>query len=169
MADFLLAFEPMIVNEGGYKLTNDPNDKGGMTYAGIARNSWPKWAGWSVIDAGGAPQADLVRGFYRANFWTPLRLEEVENQKLAQCIFDFGVNAGTATAAKLAQLSVGVTPDGVIGAKTLKALNAINPEVFVLRFTLAKVARYAQIATRDKSQKAFLLGWINRALREAAV
>ena len=44
MSEFQPAFESMIVNEGGYKLTNVSGDKGGMTYAGIARNRWPNWS-----------------------------------------------------------------------------------------------------------------------------
>ena len=168
MADFLPAFERMIVNEGGYVLHNVKGDRGGQTYAGIARNRWPNWAGWTVIDAGGEPQADLVRGFYRANFWTPLRLEEIKDQQVAQNIFDFGVNAGTGTAAKLAQIVVRTTPDGKIGPKTLAAINELLPEVFVLRYSLAKLTRYRDIVQRDRTQIKFLLGWINRTLKEAA-
>lgn len=168
MADFLPVFERMIRNEGGYVLTNDPNDRGGQTFAGIARNRWPRWAGWSIIDAGGEPQADLVRGFYRANFWTFLRLDEVQNQDVARTLFDFAVNAGTGTAAKLAQIVVGTTPDGKVGPKTLAALNAADPDLFMARFALAKVARYRDIVTKDRSQLQYLLGWINRTLKEAA-
>lgn len=165
MADFLPAFEKMIVAEGGYLLHNVAGDKGGQTYAGIARNRWPNWSGWAIIDAGGEPQADLVRGFYRANFWTAMRLEEVKNQQVAEMLFDFGVNAGTGTAVKLAQITVGATPDGRIGPKTLAALNAADPEKFALAYTLAKIARYRDIVARDRSQIKFLVGWINRALK----
>ena len=168
MADFLPAFERMIVNEGGYKLHTVAGDRGGMTYAGIARNAWPRWAGWAVIDAGGAPEAETVRGFYRANFWTPLRLEEVQSPDVVRSLFDFAVNAGTGTAAKLAQVVVGVTPDGRVGPKTLAALNMTDPDVFGPRFALAKIARYRDIVTRDRTQGKFLLGWVNRTLKEAA-
>lgn len=168
MAEFLPAFERMIVNEGGYVLHTVADDKGGMTYAGIARNRWPQWAGWSIIDAGSEPQADLVRGFYRANFWTALRLEEVKDQDVARTLFDFGVNAGAGTAAKLAQVVVGTTPDGRIGPKSLAAINAADPHLFLARYALAKLARYEQIVTRDRSQGKFLLGWLRRTLKEAA-
>lgn len=168
MADFLPAFESMIINEGGYVLHTVEGDKGGMTYAGIARKRWPQWAGWALIDQGGEPQADLVRGFYRANFWTAMRLEEVQDQKVARNLFDFGVNAGTSTAVKLAQVVVGTTPDGRMGPKTLAAVNATDPEKFLLAYTIAKIARYRDIVTKDRSQGKFLLGWINRTLREAA-
>ena len=36
MADFDPAFDKMIRNEGGFKLTNIAGDRGGQTYAGIA-------------------------------------------------------------------------------------------------------------------------------------
>lgn len=67
MADYLPAYERMIRREGGYRLTNDPADRGGMTFAGISRNRWPDWEGWRQIDAGGEPEAEDVRAFYRAH------------------------------------------------------------------------------------------------------
>ena len=168
MSDFLPAFERMIANEGGYVLHTVEGDRGGMTYAGIARNRWPKWPGWQSIDAGDTPSAEMVRGFYRANFWTAMRLEEVQSQDVARTLFDFGVNAGTGTAIKLAQIVVGTTPDGKMGPKTLAALNNYDPGLFLARYALAKLARYEQIITRDSSQRGFLLGWVRRLLREAS-
>lgn len=169
MAEFLPAFESMIVNEGGYVLHDVPGDRGGQTYAGISRKNWPSWPGWAALDAGGDPPVHEVREFYRLNFWMPLALNLVQDQAVARTIFDFAVNAGAATAAKLAQLVAGTTPDGKIGPKTLAAINAMPPEVFALRYTLAKLARYEQIVRRDRSQSKFLLGWLSRALKEAAI
>jgi len=168
MAEFLPAFERMIVNEGGYVLHTVAGDRGGMTYAGIARNFHPSWQGWKVIDQGETPPAELVRQFYRSNFWAPLRLDDVEHQEVAGNLFDFGVNAGLSTAAKLAQLVVGATPDGKIGAKTLQALNAIDTDLFVARYALAKIARYRDIVRKDRSQIKFLVGWVSRALHGSA-
>ena len=168
MADFIPAFEKMIVNEGGYVLHTVQGDRGGQTFAGIARNAWPKWEGWAVIDRGGRPDAETVRRFYRENFWQPVRGDEIDNQDVARTLFDFAVNAGARTAAILAQTVLGVTPDGRPGPKTISALNAIDPEKFILAYALAKLARYRDIVTRDRSQQKFLLGWLNRTLREAA-
>ena len=121
-----------------------------------------------MIDQGETPPADLVRQFYRSNFWHPLRLDEVEHQDVAGNIFDFGVNAGISTAAKLAQLVAGTTPDGKIGAKTLQSLNGIDPDLFVARYALAKIARYRDIVTGNRTQQRFLVGWINRVLKGAS-
>ena len=168
MADFLPAYEQMIVNEGGYTLHQVAGDRGGMTYAGIARNRWASWVGWKLIDAGQVPPVDLVQGFYRGNFWNTLQLDRVTDQAVARSLFDFAVNAGVGTAARLAQIAAGTTPDGAIGPKTLAALNAIAPDLFLARFALAKLARYEQIVSRDRSQERFLLGWVRRTLKEAA-
>lgn len=168
MADFAPAFEKTLLAEGGYTLSNHPADRGGQTFAGIARKRWPHWAGWAEVDRGSTPSAELVRSFYRAHFWEPLRLDGLEHQRMAETLYDFGVNAGTGTATKLAQIVVGTTPDGVLGTKTLVALNAHQPDLFLARYALAKLARYEQIVSRDSSQRVFLLGWVRRTLKEAA-
>lgn len=168
MTDFSTAFESMIRNEGGYKLHTVSGDRGGMTYAGIARNAWPNWGGWRDIDHGEIPDTELVREFYKVNFWDRVRGDDIADQQIARTVFDFAVNAGTGTAIKLAQIVVGVTPDGAIGPKSMAALNAMDSDKFKLAYALAKVARYRDIVARDRSQAKFLLGWINRTLREAA-
>lgn len=163
MADFLPAFESMIRNEGGYVLHDVLGDRGGMTYAGIARNMNPNWPGWAKLDNGDQVPAQMVRDFYRANYWEPIKGEQISSQVIAQTIFDFHVNAG-AVARKLAQLVVGATPDGAIGEKTIALLNSYDEQKFVMAYALAKIARYRDIVTRDRTQAKFMLGWINRTL-----
>lgn len=163
MADFLPAYEAMIVNEGGYVLHNVPGDRGGLTYAGIARNMNPQWAGWPLIDAKQDVPAQLVREFYKRNFWDNILGDELQHQATAQSIFDFHVNTGR-PARVLAQVVVGATPDGSFGPRTVRLLNDYNPDKFVMAYALAKIARYRDIVTRDRTQQKFLLGWINRTL-----
>jgi len=165
MADFNPAFEKMISDEGGYQLTNIPGDRGGQTYAGIARKPNPDWAGWEFIDRKDFGSATpLVREFYKSNFWDRVRGDELTNQAIAETIFNFAVNTGIGVASKLAQLIVGTTPDGAIGPKTLERLNICTAEKFVPAYTLAKIQRYVNICMKDRSQSKFLLGWTRRAL-----
>jgi lysozyme family protein len=165
MADFAPAFEKMLHDEGGMQLTNIPGDRGGMTYAGIARNANPDWAGWQFIDRkdfGSATQ--LVREFYKVNFWDRVRGDELTNQAIAETIFNFAVNTGVGVASKLAQLIVGVTPDGAIGAKTIERLNICTAEKFLPAYALAKIQRYVDICMKNRDQSKFLLGWVRRSL-----
>ena len=163
MADFQPAYERMIRDEGGYVLHNVPGDRGGQTFAGIARNMHPRWPGWAIVDSGGTPSAQVVWDFYKQNFWDDILGDQITHQAVAADIFNFYVNTGR-PAKVLAQLVVGATPDGAIGPRTVVALNAADPEKFVLAYAIAKITRYRDIVTRDRSQMKFLLGWINRTL-----
>ena len=167
MAKFEPAFEKMILNEGGYVLHNVSGDRGGQTYAGIARRFHSNWQGWEIIDRGDMDNPDLtqrVRDFYKENFWDKVKGDDINDQRIGETLFDFAVNAGIRTAAKLAQIVVNATPDGIIGPKSVAELNKFDEETFIPRYALAKIARYAEICKRDSSQKKFLLGWINRTL-----
>jgi lysozyme family protein len=165
MANFVLAFEQMIKDEGGYVLHEISGDTGGSTYAGIARNKNPHWEGWSAVDKKDfASATPLVREFYRREFWDKMRGDEITSDEVASSIFNFGVNAGMGMAVKMAQIVVGATPDGGVGAKTIELLNQQNGADFRKSYALAKVARYAEICNRNKTQSKFLLGWLNRTL-----
>jgi len=166
MADFGPAFDKMIADEGGYQLTNIPGDRGGMTYAGIARNPNPDWPGWALVDRKefGGPLTSMVREFYRQRFWNVVRGDEIRDQAIAETIFNFAVNTGTSVAIKLAQVIVGATPDGGIGPKTVELLNKCTAEKFLPSYAISKIQRYANICNRDRGQSKFLLGWINRTL-----
>jgi len=163
MADFLPAFEEMIRDEGGYVLHDVEGDRGGMTYAGIARNMNPDWAGWEFIDKKQDVPTNLVRDFYRQRFWDDIKGDKINNQRVASAIFNFYVNTGR-PAKTLAQVVIGVTPDGSFGDKTVAQLNTMDVDKFVMAYALAKIARYRDIVTRNRTQMKFLLGWINRTL-----
>lgn len=172
MADFEAAYERTMQAEGGYVLHEVDGDRGGMTYAGIARKMNPQWAGWQYIDAGQVPPTSLVREFYREGWWQPIQGDRIVSQRIAESVYDFAVNTSAfgrpMVAVKLAQLVVGATPDGVVGDRTLAALNAADPALFEARYCIAKIARYRDIVRRDRTQAKFLLGWLNRALQGVA-
>ena len=177
MANFEPIFEKVILLEGGYILHEVPGDRGGMTYAGISRNSWPSWIGWIKVDRKefDSQLRSLVSTFYKYNFWDEIQGDKINSQIVAYHIFAFGVNAGLRTAKKIAQQALGVIDDGIFGFKTMAAINKIDndssEEIFKLRYTLHKIFRYKNVAYQDKRRKndkiqsnlKFLIGWINRA------
>lgn len=169
MSAFDDAFEAMIRREGGYKLHTVQGDTGGMTYAGIARNKNGQWPGWAYIDRGEIPPTQLVRDFYLTGYWRPIRGDELRPE-IAANIFDFAVNTSAwgkpTVAVKLAQVVAQVEPDGVIGPKSVEAINRIAPASFKALYALAKIKRYAEIVNKNRTQSKFLLGWVNRALEQ---
>lgn len=172
MAQFFKAFDKTFGNEGGLTLTNVKGDKGGMTFAGISRVYWPKWDGWELIDKGdkGSPElVGRVRQFYRAQFWTPIKGDDIKSDAIASSIFDFAVNGGVVPAVKLAQLTCHCAPDGVMGPATIARLNLMDDALFEAVYTLQKIRHYAHICNENREQSKFLLGWVNRALTMAGL
>lgn len=168
MADFAKAFDNMIKNEGGFTLHTTPGDRGGMTYAGITHKYHPNWEGWRVLERSpDSPElTNMVRGFYKAHYWNKINGDNINDQSVAESIFGSAVNFGVKTASKLVQLIIGAAPDGIIGSVSTKKINEAQIDLFHAQFGIAKIARYVAIVNKDRSQSKFLLGWINRALRE---
>jgi lysozyme family protein len=161
MAKFEECFNTVMKLEGGYVLHNVPGDRGGMTYAGIARNSWPNWEGWRFIDNKTDVPLSMVENFYRENFWNVIKGDKINSQAIAFIIYDFAVNAGCKSSVRIAQLICKTTSDGVMGPKTLAVLNQMSDD-FIMMFSMLKIIRYKDICMRDKVQLKFLCGWINR-------
>lgn len=176
MAEFKPAFEKVIANEGGYG--NDPDDPGGETYKGIARKMNSGWLGWHIIDllkqqAGFPANLDKnmelqeeVNAFYETQFWNRISGSLINEQAVANSIFDFAVNTGTVTSVSLAQLVVEIPPDGVLGPDTAKRINAFDKDHFLAAFTVAKIARYVAIIKKRPTSRKYFWGWVLRALGE---
>ena len=168
MSNFEKAFEFMIKNEGGYINHKVEGDRGGQTYAGVARNRWPNWKGWEIIDKDDMDNPKLtilVHEFYKKNFWNKIKGDLITDPLVSKSIFDFAVNTGVKTASKLVQKVVGSTPDGILGKITIGKLNDYDPKVFIMAYSLKKLDRYKQICRRNTSQKKFLYGWVTRILK----
>ena len=165
MADFEQAMAALDRAEG--VLSDHPDDAGGMTYRGIARNFHPKWAGWAYVDRGEPVPNNLVVLFYKSVFWTPIRGDKIINQRVAYSLFSYSVNAGVEPAVTMAQKVLYVGIDGKVGPVTTFALNSVDPDLFLARFALARIAHRVEVCKKRPSQKEFLIGWLDRDLREA--
>ncbi len=138
MNDFDIAFERTMGIEGLGLLSDDKQDRGGQTYSGISRVYWPDWPGWKWVDEwikSGAVHyvlPEMVRDFYRVNFWN-----RVQGDKLAELspgivceVFDSAVNVGVSQAVRFLQEGHNVASggtymlevDGVIGNVTIATL-----------------------------------------------
>lgn len=169
--------------EGGW--VNDANDPGGETYKGIARNFFPNWTGWSIIDSfkklPGFPSNlpedrldPLVDKFFKTQFWDVMRLDEVVDQSLAEEVYDTGVNLGVVISVKILQRSCNllnnrqklypdIEVDGIVGKRTLEVVNK-HPNKRIL-FNLLNVlqgARYAELAEAKEIKEKYMVGWLDK-------
>ena len=153
MANFNEAFEKVLEFESGY--VNDKSDSGGETKYGISKKAFPN------VDIKNLTLNE-AKEIYKKVYWDKIKGDEINNQKIAEIIFDTAINMGISTAAKLAQKILNVKQDGIIGAITLNTLNNVNEEVFTKDYKLARIAKYVEVAKGDKIK--FLRGWIKRVL-----
>jgi lysozyme family protein len=189
MATFSASYQVVKSNEGGY--ANNPNDRGGETFKGIARKIFASWKGWQTIDAikkrvGTNPDAidreaakdaglqTLVHDFYKVNFWDVLKLDLVNDERIATELFDTGVNMGTGVAAIFLQRALNISNrngkdyadfaiDGSIGPKTLDALNHHhNPTNVLKALNCLQGAKYIAICEANPSQEIFFNSWFSR-------
>lgn len=175
MAQFEPAFEATMKHEGGYAANPAGSaDRGGETYKGISRKNWPGWKGWALIDTAkqkpGFPRnlssvdglESAVQTFYKFNFWPPY-IADLQNQELANWLFDKAVNMGLGQAVKLIQRAAGAVDDGRFGPKTANAISVADPIALLAACRAQASAFYIALADKNPSQKQFLKGWLARA------
>lgn len=150
------AFKLMLKSEGGF--VNHPSDPGGMTNLGVTKATWENWVGRESDEAemrGLTPEK--VEPLYKKKYFDAVRGDELP-MGLDYLMFDFAVNAGAGRAIKTLQIAVGVTPDGGFGPMTMAAVQAVDPNELIERFSQAKEDFYRSLTTFATFGK----GWLNR-------
>lgn len=159
-------------------LHKNPNEKG-LTFMGIYETAHPSWQGWGQVRAAINAYGDIekasialynddaliekVKIFYKKEFWDKMRLDEVDSELKACELFVFGVNVDTVPAVRVLQRLLGVVVDGIMGQKTLKALNDYNEQSFDVDFDRAEIAYYRNLVKAKPEYHIYEGGWINRA------
>jgi lysozyme family protein len=167
MADFKPAFLFTLQHEDSTRSGKVTEDAGGRTRFGIAEKFHPDLG--EEFFTGPAEEA-LVEAekIEEREYWDTLLLGEVENQNVANKIFDMSVNMGVRQAAVYAQRAANsqvqqLKEDGNIGPKTLAAINAIDPQSFYGLLCQFSASHYRHIATNNPAQAVNLAGWLKRA------
>jgi len=188
MATFDQAYKITSGHEGGY--ANNPADTGGETYAGISRKWNGSWPGWVKVDAAKKRagntdrldkilagdldlQADIFR-FYKINYFDANNLSALVDQKLAEKLYDIGVNMGVRKAAEVLQEAINLTnnngrayaniaQDGKVGKATIGAANGHPRKELLYKVVQALQAeRYLNIMRNNPSQEVFAATWFSR-------
>ena len=152
----------------------------GWTLMGIYQTAQPKWKMGAKIEEvvsrmGNVANASKVlysdkellkevEDFYKKTFWDRMWLDKVDSQHKANEMFVFGVNAGVSRAVTLAQIVSGAVADGLVGPKTIEAINKCDDKMFDARFDEEEIKYYEAIVRNNLSKDIFLNGWKNRAL-----
>lgn len=180
MADFLPAVHKTLKREGGWYHSESTGE---CANRGITV--------WFLRSIGGSPsygkaeprstpattsevswlkqltESDAIK-LYLAYFWQPARLDEVDDQALAERIFDLQVNTGQGV--RLVQKAINHLNGGVIGElaednsmgqRTLLAIRKADPNVLLAELKQQAELYYRRLAQRPELA-GNLQGWLKR-------
>lgn len=143
---------------------NDPNDNGGATMVGITIGtfrSYYRYKGWktpSINDLKNMPYK-VWRDIVYTMYWNKWKADTIQDQSVANMVVDWIWHSGASTIKKVQQL-LNVTADGIVGPKTITALNSDNN--IKNKVYTARKNYFEAIVRRNPSQKKWLKGWMNR-------
>lgn len=164
--NFQKALQFTLQFEGG--LSDNPNDSGGRTMHGIQQRVYDAYRANK-----GNPQQDVklismveVQDIYYHQYWLKFHCDVIPAQ-LDIAVFDFAVNAGNEAMTELQRI-VGVTVDGVFGAKTQAAVVAAcanNTNNEINQYMYAHEKFYKDLTVRIPKDIYALKGWLARTER----
>ena len=185
MADVNVLLPFILKWEGGF--VNDPADAGGATNKGVTIGTW-RQVGYDKDGDGDIDVQDLkllsnndVRDrVLKPHYWNRWKADNIQSQKIANILVDWVWGSGK-HGIVIPQRLLGVKDDGIVGEKTLSAVNFADPDQlfdaiykarvdFLNEITQSSIAKYEKKighkATESElmkyTNKRFLKGWLNR-------
>jgi lysozyme family protein len=150
------SFAAVLKHEGGY--VNNPRDPGGRTNLGVTQRAWEAYLNRDVTETEmRALTPDIVKPFYKAMYWDKIKGDQLP-AGVDYATYDLAVNSGTRRAAKYLQEIAGVFADGIIGPKSIDAIEALDPEQTVEVLCDMRLAFLKRLTTFDMFGK----GWSRR-------
>ena len=145
---------------------DDPDDLGGQTMVGVTmatyeeycrRKGYPKPTTGRLMDLSYNDWKSILKMLY----WDRWNADEIRSQSIAEIVCDF-VWASGVHGIKVPQDLVGVVPDGIVGPKTLAAVNSRNPRELFDQIKIARFDFIEDICRERPANNKFKRGWMNR-------
>lgn len=160
MADAKILIPFLMSWEGGYACI--PGDRGSHTNKGITIATYRSVFGQERTVEDLKKITDVEWEYiYRSLFWDKWKADDIRSQSIANLLVDWVWNSGARYGIRIPQSVLGVSIDGVVGPKTIAAINGHPDERELFRrLWVAREEFFKRIAVGP--QKKFLNGWLNR-------
>ncbi len=162
MSDFHLAIAVVLQHEGGF--VDNAKDPGGATHFGISlRYLRQHRCNATVEDIKNLTREEAIK-IYQTDWWERYHYSVIDHQVIATKVFDMAVNMGAKQAhiclqrALRAATEKPLPEDGILGEKTVVAINTAYPKIL-----LAALKSEAAGFYRSLHKSEFETGWLNRA------
>ena len=97
----------------------------------------------------------------RNRFWDKLKCDQINSQSVAHIVLDWFWGSGFAGIKSL-QRCLSLKADGIVGSKTLAALNTDNPRGLFEHIRKSREQFFRNLAEKRPNDKKHLKGWLNR-------
>lgn len=161
--DFKKVLNQTLQFEGGYTV-----DNGGPTNYGVRQDMYDAYAKQNKVPSKSVKELKYgeVKDFYKKNYWETPKINLLPRE-IAPSVFDYGVNAGQGKAIMAVQSIVGAKADGIIGPKTIKAINKYveknGVELLHKQILDNRVEHYNRLVASDPQKYGkYFAGWLNR-------
>lgn len=137
-------------------------DKGGDTMVGVTLDTYRSRFGKerTVEDLKKMSWCEW-RSIMKGMFWDKMQADQIENQSQAEQMVDWLINAGTGKVKNI-QRVLGVVADGIVGPKTLAAINGADQKALFNKVQSARKAWYESLIAANPSYEKFRRGWLRR-------
>lgn len=155
-------YAPRLDRYEGRKFVDDPDDYGGATYRGVTLTTFREvfGAGKTVEDLK-AMTEEQWRRVMKGLFWDKIRGDEIKNQSVAEIICDWVVNSGLSKIRKVQEFA-GTKADGIVGPKTVAAINGADQLQLHRRIKLERARRFLNQIDANFRQMKYFDGWFAR-------
>ena len=147
---------------------NDPRDLGGATMCGVTIATYTEYRRRKGLPKPTVEQLKAIPykewlEILKAMFWDRWKADQIKNQSIANFLVDWVWASGN-YGVKLPQKILGVSIDGVVGPKTIAAVNAKDPGTLFYQLRQERIDFTDRIRKSRPQNKRFYSGWINRIL-----
>ena len=94
-------------------------------------------------------------------FWDAWQADRIGDQNVANILVDWAWNSGS-YGIKIPQKLLGVTVDGIVGSKTIAAINSRDGKTLFRELKEERIAYIGRICKTRPQNRKFRQGWLNR-------
>lgn len=165
MANYKELVPKVLKWEGGW--SDDPADKGGATMKGVTLATYVAYRAKKGLSVPSKQDLKNIsqnewNDIFKNLYWDRWKADTINNQSIANLIVDWVWTSGI-YGIKFPQQVLGVTADGIVGPKTISAINNYpNQKELFDKLWDRRKQHFTAIANSRPGNKKFLKGWLNR-------